>query len=310
MTRTLNNRADILSFLESALRSDGCAEILITCGDSRTAKFYIKSKLIAWAIASEQAESFQSILINEFAVSKEQLVAAVRAAKQAGQRTIDSILSSLEIKEHERREISRRHIVSAINSVFGWGECSVNLHSIANDQLQESGFSLSEVVREHNHPSSGAPLFKVPLARPTETPGQIKPQTIVEKREFTDILALLRYFRDQIPLFRAGMLIDMKTGMPIASISDTGLNVEAASAYYRDVVQAAAESYVAIGHTGGNTSDVLEELIICGSSDQLLLRRLPSQEHVLLIMLSADGNPALARIVAKRHLQTLARLLS
>lgn len=316
----LRQPAEMLSYLSSLSAAQKSGEVLFQ-KDERHAKVYLHNGKIVWAFASGQEESFQSILIKEKHLSKETLLVGIKEARKQGKKSLDEILLALGVTNPEPREhIIDRHTRAALKEICNWQECITQFNSYDGLFPKEvRGLTLEELLDKLGTPPDkdklrymsldGSALtakpqapVEPPSARPSYKP-EIPPETI------SSIPQALERLRSEIPNFIAAMLIECKTGMPIATLCDAPeMDVEAVSAFYRDVSKSSLLALQAMGKANNNECP-LEEVLISSTEDYVLLRTLHEGQHLLYVLIDSDSNPGMARVVIRRYLDQINALL-
>lgn len=102
---------------------------------------------------------------------------------------------------------------------------------------------------------------------------------------------LLRDFADEIPDYLSCALVDMETGMGVASYSpDPDFDASAANAAYTDFVQANRDALEILDADPFDTTDIL----VTTNGMYLLIRELGT-DYYMGMAISEEGNLALAR---------------
>lgn len=261
------------------LVSESCTGEVIFQSDDCSGKVYLYQGLVVWAFASGQKESFQSILLNEGRVSKESLVTGIQKSREQGKRNLDDILTDIGMEDEDlRREVISRHTRSALQQIRSWTRSDITVKEVDGAiDAAVKGFALGELIEE-------------------EDP--------------VDLGALLENIRNDLSGFLATMVVDAKTGMPIATLSDADdIPIEIVSAFYRDVVKSAHEALINLGKAESSDNPI-EEILLTGRTEHVLLRVLRGGEQVLYLLVDADANPGMAFIVIRRYLEKLEQSLS
>ena len=127
-----------------------------------------------------------------------------------------------------------------------------------------------------------------------------------------DVPEILERLRAEVPNFIAAVVIDGKTGMPIASVAESTdneeLDSETVSAFYRNLHQAAVEAAQGIPKVKGEAAE-LEEIMLTSNHHFVLIRVLDGGKQLLFLLLDQNSNPGMARVVLKRYLERLGELL-
>lgn len=304
---------DTIDYLNTLASDRQSGEVLLQCGE-QTAKVYLNSGLIVWAFASGQDESFQSILLKENYLSKEQLLDGIKKARADGKRSLDEILVSLGIADQKlRRTIIERHTRAALKVIRTWQDvvAQFNIQEAVEDQQRIGGIGLATLVGERTDSStetaeSNGIKAPAPGGRPTARPSYHSEIAVAPAK---DLPELLERIRQEVPNFIATMIIDNDTGMPIVMLSDApGLDMEIVSAFYRDVSKSALEGLRAMGKSIDGTT--LEEVLITSAEEYVLLRCLKNGELLLYLLIDQESNPGMARVVIKRYIDQLEAFLS
>ena len=307
MEKLLTDSASIRAFLDRLTAEKYSGEASFTNGEMSAKLYYNQGKTI-WGIAAGQRENFQTILIKEHHIPREQIMAGIRESRKAGKKHLDEILLDLGIKDPlARSSIISRQTFLAIEALLSWPQCRavVSGRDGSSPQPQEPLRETAPRVEPH---APGA-LAQSPITRPTERPSNLPPPTAQLAAELKTPLQVLERLRQEIPLFIAAMVVDNSTGMPILTLTDLqDLDVEATSAYYRDLLKAAAEALVVI--SARHASQPVEEVLITSSENYILLRSLKNGDQILFVLIDKESNPGMARIVMKRYIDFLGKLLT
>lgn len=300
MQATLRKVEEVLTLFEALGREERWGEIGFHAAEGSAKMFLARGRLV-WAFASNQKESFQSILMGEDGFSKEQLLDGIKQAREAGKRQLDDILVFLGVQDPLRRlEVVTRHTLSAVEAVLGMEETHVTFKAvqpIANMSGSE-GISVAEILQ----------AVQIPQRKPSKSKPQY--QADLAGAAVHDIPEILERLRFEIPSFLAAMVVESKTSMPIATLSDApGLDIEIAGAFYRDLLRSAQEAMKAVGKSKDSKSP-LEEVIIASNDDYVILRTLKEGEHFLYLLLDQDSNPGMAKVAVRRYYDQLNAFLS
>ena len=325
MQQTLKDEDDILSYLTTLSQSEKSGEILFH-DKSGSAKVYLNRGMILWAFATGQRDSFQSILLRENHVPKDTLVKGIKESRKLGKKNLEDILQTMGVEDPRmRREIIERHTRSAFDVIGRWAGCAVQFkvqpalpedtpsfplnEMLGQEKKQEIETMPSEAPAEQ--PSNGeAPSDKSPEQRvPTLITERPPEPSVTTSDSPQDIPDILKQFQIEIPNFLATMIIDGKTGMPIASRSDTSdFDPEITGAFYRDLIRAAIEPLKAAGKECANC-ELIEELLITQIDSYVLLKSLKGGAHTLYLLMDKNSNPGMARVVMRRYIEKLDSLL-
>ncbi len=301
MQATLRKTDEVLALFEALGREERWGEIAFHASEGSAKMFLARGRLV-WAFASNQKESFQSILMGEDGFSKDQLLDGIKRAREAGKRQLDDILVFLGVQDPLRRlEVVTRHALSAVEAVLGMEEVHVTLKAVQPIATMSGseGISLPEILQ----------AVQIPQKKSKE---RTKPQFQADlaAAAVSDIPEILERLRFEIPSFLAAMVVEAKTSMPIATLSDApGLDIEIAGAFYRDLLRSAEEAMKAVGKTKSDKAP-LEEIIIASNDDYVILRTLKDGEHFLYLLLDQDSNPGMAKVAVRRYYDQLNALLT
>jgi hypothetical protein len=267
MTQQLQTPAELLSTITSALNGERAGEILVRSGES-SAKMYFNGRDVLWAFAAGQKESFQTILLRENWISRDGLVEGIKGSRESGKRSLEEILIYLGVNDPAaRRNITLRHTKSALQTLLSWQQTEVAVKERERSP-NLTGFTI-ETLLGRQHGSVGK-----------------------------DVPQILDKLRSEIPFLIATAVIDGKTGMPVAAVSDSeALDVEAASAFYRDLLRSSSESL----STSKSDAGEVQEILITARDRSVLLFSLQPCEHLLYLLLQDKANIGMARVVAKRN---------
>ncbi|MCB0323140.1 MAG: hypothetical protein KDD69_06180 [Bdellovibrionales bacterium] len=316
----LTTTGDTVAYLKT-LVADGCSGEVLFQSHGQNAKVYLHRGLIVWAFATGQEESFQSILIREKALSREDLLAGIKKARQDGKRSLDEILLALGISDIETRAgIIERHTRAALSVLRLWSDSVAQFNATdtaASDGVQ--GLELSKLLDE-NVPAPTRTKSAEPRRRASipdssaDTNGAAARPRPTYKAELSakpasDIPEVMERFRSEVPGFIAVVLIDGSSGMPIASVSDAdGLEAEAIGAYYLDISGRASEAVKQL-HGSGSEDCTLEELLITTNRDCAILQVLKGGAQLLYLLIDRSSNPGMARVVVRRYVEQIEALL-
>ena len=306
MQQTLHTVTDLYEYLRSLHKAQESGEVIVQNGAS-SAKIYLSGGLIVWAFASNQKESFQSILLKEKGYSKEKLIESINQSRKVGKKHLDDILLALKIDDlNKRREIIERHTRAALQTIAEWSSqgseggssvAQLNIKSGTED-TPEIRFTAEELLW---------PEPRIAIKRSTASQ-QPKAEALPAK----DVPEILERLRAEVPNFIAAVVIDGKTGMPIASIAESAeneeLDSETVSAFYRNLHQAAIEAAQGLPKVTGEAAE-LEEIMLTSNHHFVLVRVLDGGKQLLFLLLDQNSNPGMARVVLKRYLERLSELL-
>ncbi len=300
MKQLLPSAGDVIGFL-SALTNEGrTGEVLLQSGEE-SAKVYLNNGRVVWAFATGQVESFQSILIRENLLSKERLLEGIKESRRTGKKNLEDILAVLGIQdEAERRSIVERHTKAAFQVILTFHNCSAQFNALGSSGDGSQGIPLERLT-------SVTPLVR--HAQESAAPrASYKPDLTVQP--VRDINEALERFRLEIPHFLAAVVVDGKSSMPIAAVSDAPeLDTEVVSAYYQELMRAADNALKALGR-GSEGDSALSEIFITSKDDFVLLRSMKGGSHFLYLLLEGAANPGMAKLTVRRYLEALEGFLS
>lgn len=93
------------------------------------------------------------------------------------------------------------------------------------------------------------------------------------------------------PHFVASAIVDLKTGMPVVTYpKQTSVNIEAISAFYRDVVVATAKASRTV-----TDPPAVDELVLSHNDRIVVIRPMQNYSQMLLVVLSTACNQDAAR---------------
>lgn len=299
MKQLLPSAGDVIAFL-SALTNEGrTGEVLLQSGEE-SAKVYLNNGKVVWAFATGQVESFQSILIRENLLSKERLLEGIKESRRTGKKNLEDILAVLGIQDpNERRSIVERHTKAAFQIILTFHNCSAQFNALGSSGDGTQGIPLERLVTV------------VPLSRPQpESAPRASYKADLSVQPVADINEALERFRLEIPHFLAAVVVDGKSSMPIAAVSDAPeLDTEVVSAYYQELMRAADNALKALGR-GSDGDSALSEIFITSKDDFVLLRSLKGGSHFLYLLLEGAANPGMAKLTVRRYLEALEGFLS
>lgn len=305
MKQFLNQSEETLQLLRTLAAEGRTGELLFQSNDE-SAKVYLHNGLVVWAFATGQKESFQSILLKENKLSKEQLLQGIKESRRTGKKNLDDILSILGIRDaNERRVIVERHTRAALEVILGIRQCAVqfNAHQAGTEERVQ-GLSLERFIPPAVEHKNGEQ--KNGEQKKADTAKSYKAE--IAASAVKDLPEVLERLRFEIPNFLAAMVVEGKTSMPIATLSDApGLDLEVVSAFYRDLIRSAQEALKAMGKESGSP---LEEVLISSKDDYVLLKTLCDGSHFLYVLIDQDSNPGMAKVVVRRYLEQLHSFLS
>ena len=306
-----------MSFLTALTGDNQSGEVLLQ-SNAGSAKVYLNEGLVLWAFATGQNESFQSILIREDRLTKEELLEGIKAARGDGKRNLDDILLALGVGDATRRKsIVERHTRSALSELQNWHSCQAQFNSL---QKSPEGSGKGMHFRELTGISAEStmvrgiklPIPQVPKDDKPEEGGSERPSYGGDVRPLPQVGTIneaLDQFRMEVPGFIAAMVIDGATGMPIASVSDfEELDLEIVSAFFRNISKSSVDALLAMGKSN-DSGCPLEEVLITSEEEFSLLRVLKNGAHFLYIAIDKTSNPGLARVAIRRSLVRLNELL-
>ena len=192
-----------------------------------------------------------------------------------------------------------RHVVAAVEAVLSLDEPHVTFKNMAPipNMSGSQGVPVAEVMAS--------------VQLPQKKPVRQKPnyQTELAAAAVHDIPEILERLRFEIPSFLAAMVVESKTSLPVATLSDApGLDIEIAGAFYRDLIRSAEDAMKALGKAK-NEKAPLEEVVISSNDDYVILRTLKDGEHFLYLLLDQDSNPGMAKVAVRRYFEQLNALL-
>jgi len=288
MEQKLKSKGDVFSFLEQISKQIAAGELLFQSGD-QNGKIYVCDGKVAWAFATGQETSFQSILLNEKNFNRDTLVQGIQKSRDKGKRHLNDILLELEVDDvREREDVILRHSRSALNTMTSWPSCTV--HVVKTEEPEEStglSFTLDRLLPKTKEKTSQAPA-----------------------QAFDSFEVFFEAIANGVPGFTAASLVDMETGTPIATELNTeNFDLETASAFYRDVAKAAHEALVALEKAEVNSNPV-QEILITGLNEYVVLRVLNQGQQLLYLLLDQSANPGVALVEVRKNLRSLEALLS
>lgn len=292
----LNHSSDVRKLLSMLANERKTGELLLQRGEEN-AKVYYHEGLVVWAFASGQRESFQSILLKENRLARDQLLEGIKEARRTGKKNLDEILAVIGISDQkERRAIVERHTRAAIEVIVLFSECAVQL----NEHLP---------APDGNH--DGMRIESL-LPPPTEQRAATERKaahyrTEVVATPVADIPELLERLRIEIPQFLAAMVVEGRTSMPIATLSEApNLDPEVIGAFSQNLLRSAVDACKTLG--SGET-DILEEVMISTKNDFTILRSLKNGSHFLYVLIDQTSNPGMAKVAIRRYLEQLNSML-
>ena len=268
------SKGEILSYIKSLTSAEQSGEVLVH-GETERGKVYLRDGRIAWAFASGQQESFQSILITENRVSKDELIDGIQKSREAGKKELDEILVTLGIADAaDRLLIIQRHTKAALEAISSWEQCTIEL---SDDSTQQS-----------------------------EAPANVSTE------EFKTVEELLERLKAEIPGFIAAVIVDGETGTPISSLRSTAegeesFDLDTISAYYLNVIRSAGDALEALGKSNSDFNPI-EEIIITGKEEYVVLRVLHGGKQMFYLLQDHAGNPGVGMMVIRRYLAALSGL--
>ncbi len=295
MKQLLNSPAEITSFLRTLAQEQKTGEALFQSNEE-SAKVYLHHGTVVWAFATGQRESFQSILLRENKLSKEKLLEGIRESRSSGKKNLEDILSLLGVESAaERRTIVERHTRAALDVIVHINQCAVqfNPHP-ASEGDRVLGLPLDLLLPSDNgrRAAENSKNYRADLAA-------------AAVKDIPEILERLRF---EIPNFLAAMVVEGRTSMPIATLSDApGLDLEVVSAFYRDLIRSAQDALKAMGKVA---SSPLDEVLLSSKEDFVLLKTLCDGSHFLYVLIDQDSNPGMAKVVVRRYLEQLNSFLN
>ncbi len=306
MKQFLNSTEEISSFLRSMTQEQRTGEVLFQSTDE-SAKVYLHLGLIVWAFATGQRESFQSILLRENRLTKEKLLDGIKESRRTGKKNLDDILFLLGVVDAEdRRSIVFRHTRAALDVILNIRQCAVqfNFHPPSPDETIQA-MTIDDLLAKPEAPAAPTPVPAAAPAAPAKRGGEPAKnyKADLAAEAVKDIPEILERLRFEIPNFLAAMVVEGKTSMPIATLSDApGLDLEVVSAFYRDLIRSAQEALKAMGKV---TDSALDEVLISSKEDYVLLKTLCEGSHFLYVLIDQESNPGMAKVVVRRYLEQL-----
>lgn len=301
MKQLLPTAGEVIGFLSVLTNEGRTGEVLLQSGEE-SAKVYLNNGRVVWAFATGQVESFQSILIRENLLSKERLLEGIKESRRTGKKNLDDILAVLGIQNTEaRRLIVERHTKAAFQVILTFQNCSVQFNALGTSGDGSQGIPLERLVTVAPQPARTNQESAAPRA-------SYKPE--LSSQPVADINEALERFRLEIPHFLAAVVVDGKSSMPIAAVSDAPeLDTEVVSAYYQELMRAADAALRALGR-GSDSETALSEIFITSKDDFVLLRSLKGGSHFLYLLLEGAANPGMAKLTVRRYLEALEGFLS
>ena len=316
MQLSLKHPEEIISFLTALTGDRQTGEVLLQSSE-QSAKVYLQEGLILWAFATGQDESFQSILIKEKHLTKDELLEGIKSARAQGKKNLDEILLALGIENHDsRNNIIERHTRSALKTLQEWDGCQAQFNSTpisVNSGKKGQGLELNLLLANGNGVQANEPVEKVDSSNPVEQVTSTRPSYGSDSRptaEAKNITEVLERFRYEVPSFVAAMIIDGETGMPIASLSDVEeLDLEIVSAFFRNLSKSAMDALQAMGKSSTSNCP-LEEILITSEDEYALLRVLKDGKHFLYVSHDKSSNPGMARVAIRRYFDSINTFLA
>lgn len=309
MKQFLNSTDEINAFLRSMTQEQRTGEVLFQSTDE-SAKVYLHLGEIVWAFATGQRESFQSILLRENRLTKEKLLEGIKESRRTGKKNLDDILFLLGVIDaKERRSIVFRHTRAALDIILNIRQCAVqfNFHPPHPAETVQA-MTLDELLANSEPASPAAAAAPAGLAAKANGAEKKNYKADLGAEAVRDIPEILERLRFEIPNFLAAMVVEGKTSMPIATLSDApGLDLEVVSAFYRDLIRSAQDALKAMGKVAGSP---LDEVLISSKEDYVLLKTLCEGSHFLYVLIDQDSNPGMAKVVVKRYIEQLHSFLT
>ena len=282
MNQKLKTKSDVFFFLKKVSKQIPRGELLFK-NDENNGKIYIHEGKVAWAFATGQTESFQSILLKDLKIPKDTLVEGINKSREAGKKHLSDILLTIGIDDEEKRkDIILKHSRVAISTMTSWPSCTVQITKSDDPEEElDIAFELEELLPE------------------VET--QAEPASIEE---------MLEILGNKIDGFNAAAIVEVEAGCPIALRTNVEeLDIDTASAFYRNVAKSAHEALVALGKAEESANPILE-ILITGTNENVVLRILNEGKQVLYLLLEAQANPGQALVEIRKRVPTLEKLLS
>lgn len=292
MNTSFKTTSELLIMLQKLAEEQSSVEILINSPEAQ-AKLCLREGLLVWAFAVGQKESFQSILLKERNISREELIQALKKSQESGQKNLDCILSALiDSSPEERATIMDRHNRAAVEVICRLKNCQLKVAASGAGEKPSWALPLGVLLEELSGQDDKEPRKKSSPAACLEE--------VLEKLRFS------------VPSFLAAMVVEWKTSLPLALVTEVSdLNAEETSAYYRDLLQAAVKAAEASNQTvivEGETP--LDEILISSAHSFVFLKALNQGEHFLYLLIDEQANPGLAKVALKRHWGELQQALS
>ena len=305
----LNNSEDVRKLLLSLATENRTGELLIQRGEEG-AKIYLHQGKVVWAFATGQRESFQSILLKEFGLSRDQLLTGIKEARKGGQKNLDDILLVIGVADAaDRRTIVERHTRAALEVIANQSLCAVQFNEHSNEHSKVEAGEIQGMELETL--SSLLTSFKSNQEQKvanykTEIAPSLPANTINE---------ILERLRIEIPQFLAAMVVEGRTSMPIATLSEApNLDPEVISAFSQNLLRSAVETCKTVSNAGGSAelaeTEILEEVLISTKNDYMILRSLSNGSHFLYLLIDQTSNPGMAKVTIRRYLDQLNAMLA
>lgn len=274
------NHTDLLTVIQLAASKVPAGEVLFTSGE-KSGRIFIQGGRVRWAFAKGQDKSFQNILHEDKNLDKQSIVEAVKSSRENGSLDLDDVLVRLGLdKELERSEVILEHTRSAIEELASWPKSKVKIRpSSKKVDKTKSSFSLKEIF-----PEGGVQIF-------------------------SDFEIYFDELFASIPGALVISIIDSQSGTPIAFKStEKGASIDTASAFYRDVAKAGHDALIALDKAKPK-SNPIQEILLTGRSESVVIRVLNSGEQLVYLMLEPDANPGVALLQLRDRLTKIERTL-
>ena len=132
---------------------------------------------------------------------------------------------------------------------------------------------------------------------------------VAEEANIESIDDFFEKLKSSISGYIAATLVDLETGTPIAfDVTGEELDLDTASAFYRDVGKSAQDALVALGKAEDGGISPIQEILITGTNEYVLLRMLKGGEQFLYLLQDTSGNPGQAMMAVRSYVQSLEEL--
>ncbi len=296
MTDTIRAKSDVFSIMDNIIRQIPSGELRFK-NESNTGKVYLHQGHVVWAFATGQTENFQNILVNEAQVQMDELTASIRESRQSGSIHLDDILQDIGVNSQDsRKEIIKRHTEAALKHMSSWGKCTVQVLKNGEEDTEDPQilFPLRDLLPER-------------ASRPE--PSATALAQVAEEANIESIDDFFEKLKSSISGYIAATLVDLETGTPIAfDVTGEELDLDTASAFYRDVGKSAQDALVALGKAEDGGISPIQEILITGTNEYVLLRMLKGGEQFLYLLQDTSGNPGQAMMAVRSYVQSLEEL--